>query len=226
MPVNDPSVHNPSGVGYITTKSIVEKECGLDTDVTKARNFKIINESVKNPINGGAVGYKLVPHYSQMLLADPSSFHSKRSEFGEHAVWVTKYQDRELFAAGEHTMQSLGGTGIKSAIASRSKATDATSDKGANNVRDDDIVLWHTFGTTHNPRVEDWPVMPAEKMMVTLKPVNFFTRNPAMDVAISKQEDNKSTLANGVDACCAKQRPKSRYIEPTFQIKHPVKTED
>ncbi|KAJ5720719.1 Amine oxidase [Penicillium malachiteum] len=54
-------------------------------------------------------------------------------------------------------------------------------------VRNEDIVLWHTFGTTHNPRIEEWPVMPVERMMDSLKPVNFFTRNPAMDVAISNQ---------------------------------------
>ena len=36
--------------------------------------------------------------------------------------------------------------------------------------------------------------MPVEKMLVSLKPVNFFTRNPAIDVAISDQRDNKSVL--------------------------------
>ena len=190
MPVDDPKVHNPAGVGYITTKDIVEKESYLDLDVTKARVFKIINENVFNPVTGTAVGYKLVPHYSQMLLAHPSSFHSKRSEFGAHAVWVTKYFDKELYAAGEHTMQSLGGMGIASAIAGRDES-----------VRDEDIVVWHTFGTTHNPRVEDWPVMPTEKMMVTLKPVNFFTKNPAMDVVISKQEMNESVLVGGDGGC-------------------------
>lgn len=68
-------------------------------------------------------------------------------------------------------------------------------------VRGEDIVVWHTFGTTHNPRVEDWPVMPTEKMMVTLKPANFFTKNPAMSIAISKQEVNKSVLVGGDDCC-------------------------
>jgi len=76
-----------------------------------------------------------------------------------------------------------------------------TEKKEDQNVRNEDIVLWHTFGTTHNPRVEDWPVMPSEKMMVTLKPVNFFQRNPGMDVKASSQADNKSVLVTG-DECC------------------------
>jgi primary-amine oxidase len=71
-------------------------------------------------------------------------------------------------------------------------------------VRNEDIVVWHTFGTTHNPRVEDWPVMPSEKMMATLKPVNFFERNPGIDVKASLQEDNKSVLVGSEEGCCAK----------------------
>jgi primary-amine oxidase len=45
-----------------------------------------------------------------------------------------------------------------------------------------DIVLWHTFGLTHFPAPEDYPVMPAEPMTVLLRPRNFFVRNPALDV--------------------------------------------
>jgi primary-amine oxidase len=26
-------------------------------------------------------------------------------------------------------------------------------------VVDTDVVVWNSFGITHNPRVEDWPVM-------------------------------------------------------------------
>lgn len=189
MPIDDPAVHNPAKVGYITTKEVVENESPHDLDVTKARIFKIINENVANPVTGTPVGYKLVPHYSQMLLAHPDSLHSKRSEFGSHAVWVTKYLDRELYSAGEHTMQSLGDIGIATAIKGRKES-----------VRNEDIVVWHTFGTTHNPRVEDWPVMPVEKMMVTLKPVNFFSGNPAMDVPISNQAENKSVVVDEI--CC------------------------
>ena len=52
---------NPAGVGNSTNKSIIEKEAGPATDVTKARVFIIIDESVRNPVTGGPVRYKLVP---------------------------------------------------------------------------------------------------------------------------------------------------------------------
>ncbi|PHH52178.1 Copper amine oxidase 1 [Ceratocystis fimbriata CBS 114723] len=193
MPVDDPDTHNPFRVGYTTTSTMVEKEQGLDLDHKSARVFKIINEGKTNPITGTPVGFKLVPAYSQQLLAHPTSFHARRSEFGQHAVWVTRYHDDELYPAGTFTMQSSGGDGIASAIARR---TDLGGDESA--VRDRDIVVWHTFGSTHNPRIEDWPVMPSEKMVVGLKPVNFFTENPGIDVAVSTQENNKSVMV-----CCA-----------------------
>ncbi|KAJ5727959.1 copper amine oxidase [Penicillium malachiteum] len=170
MPINDPAVHNLFGIGYTTTRSIVETESALELDIAKGRVYKIVNENVQNGITGGPVGYKLIPQPSQMILAHPSSYHFQRSEFAEHAIWVTRYHD------GEHTMQSLGGEGIASWIRGRPEPL---------SVRNEDLVVWHTFGTTHNPRVEDWPVMPVEKMMVSLKLVNFFSGNPALDVAQS-----------------------------------------
>ena len=202
MPVGDPATNNPFGVGYTTSSSIVEQEGALDLDFAKNRVFKIINEQKMNPITGSPVGFKLSPCYSQMLLAHQQSFHSKRSEFGGHAIWITRYDDEELFPSGRYTMQSLGGEGIASGIEKR--RNDIAADTS---VRNQDIVIWHTFGSTHNPRVEDWPIMPSEKMVVGLKPVNFFTCNPALDVAVSTQETNKSNLvdddvAESLPTCC------------------------
>ena len=191
LPVDNPAVHNPFGIGYVTKSQIVEHEQGLDLDVSRARTFKVINEAKINPITGTPVGFKLLPSYSQNLLAYPGSYHAKRSEFGKHAIWVTRYHDDELFPAGRYTMQSMGGDGIESAIKQRREADDGTS-----LVRNQDIVIWHTFGSTHNPRIEDWPVMPSEKMTVGLKPVNFFLQNPGMDVAVSTHRGNKSVLVS------------------------------
>ncbi|KAF2156374.1 copper amine oxidase [Myriangium duriaei CBS 260.36] len=189
MPVDDPNVHNPFGVGYTTVSNVVEHECGLDLDFNKNRVFKIVNENKINPVTKTPVGFKLLPHYSQKLLAHPSSYHAKRSEFGAHAIWVTNYDGEEIFPSGRHTMQSMGGEGIASGIRKRQEAAGSPSP-----ARNGDIVVWHTFGSTHNPRIEDWPVMPAEKMIVGLKPVNFFTGNPGIDVAVSTQSKNNSVL--------------------------------
>ncbi|KAJ4012576.1 hypothetical protein NW752_008281 [Fusarium irregulare] len=199
LPIDDPAVHNPFGVGYVTESQTIEEEGGFDLDFTKARTFKFINENKINPITGTPIGFKLIPFYSQMLLAHSDSFHAKRSEFAEHAVWVTRHEDNDHFPAGKYTMQSSGGDGLASVIAKRRNTGVAQS------VRNQDIVIWHTFGSTHNPRIEDWPVMPSEKLTVGLKPVNFFTGNPGLDVAPSTQETNKSVLyagENEATACC------------------------
>lgn len=187
MPVDNPNVHNPLGVGYTTSKQIIGHEQGLDLDFTTNRIFKIVNEQVINPMTGTPVGFKIMPFYSQLLLAHPRSYHALRSEFGQHAIWVTRYDDEEIFPAGRHTMQSQGREGIASAIERRRKSPTANT-----SVRNEDIVIWHTFGSTHNPRIEDWPVMPSEKMVVGLKPFNFFNNNPGLDVAVSDQVQNQS----------------------------------
>lgn len=200
MPMDDTDVRNPFGVGYETRSSYIEREGGFDLDLTKNRVFKIVNEAKLNDMTQTPVGFKLLPSYSQMLLAHPSSFHARRSEYGKHAVWVTKYREDEMFPSGRYTMQSMGGEGIASAIEKRA------DDVKASSVRNGDVVVWHTFGSTHNPRIEDWPVMPCEKMSVGLKPVNFFEHNPGLDVAPSTQEVNKSVLydeaASNGRGCC------------------------
>jgi len=186
LPIDSPSVHNPFGIGYTTTSVPVEHETGLDLDHTTNRTFKILNESRLNPTTRTPVGFKLLPCYSQLLLAHPSSYHARRSEFACHAVWVTRHHDNELYPSGKFTMQSAGGEGIASWIENRPE-----EEKG---VRGEDIVVWHTFGSTHNPRAEDWPVMPCEKMVVGLKPVNFFERNPGLDVQVATGEGGRSVL--------------------------------
>lgn len=188
----DVNTHNPFGIGFTTRTTTISRECGLDLDIAANRTFKLVNESRPNTVTGTPVGYKLVPHPTQLLLAHPRSHHARRSEYAAHAVWVTRYCEGDLFPAGRHTMQSAGGEGIASGIDGRRQRR--LGEEGETGVRDADIVVWHTFGSTHNPRAEDWPVMPCEKMVVGLKPVNFFAGNPAIDVAVAAQETSRSVL--------------------------------
>ncbi|PQE23660.1 primary-amine oxidase protein [Rutstroemia sp. NJR-2017a BVV2] len=180
MPRSD---FNPHGVGYSVTETPITQSGGYDLDYDVNRTFKIQNASVKNPVNGKAVAYKVhVPPF-QKMLADKDSYHFKRAEFADHNIYVTSYRDDELYAGGKYTNQSRGGTGVRS-----------WADR-KDNVQDEDIVVWVQFGINHVPRIEDFPVMPVEIIKVALKPVNFFDKNPAIDVPPSQQSFNKSVLA-------------------------------
>ena len=173
---------NPHGVGYTVNETVVQQSSGLDLNTEANRTFKIQNSSVRNRINNKPVAYKIhVPPF-QKLLAHPDSFHFKRAEFADHNIYVTKHADRELYAGGWYTNQSRGGTGVRS-----------WADR-KDNVVDTDIVVWVQFGINHVPRIEDFPVMPCEIIKVSLKPVNFFEKNPALDVPPSEQVFNRSTL--------------------------------
>ena len=177
-----PSEFNHLGIGYTASETIVQESSGLDTNYDTNRSYKIQNESSRNPVNGKAVAYKIhVPPF-QKMLANLDSFHHKRAEFADHNIYVTKHRDGELYAGGKYTNQSRGGAGVRS-WANRQE-----------NVVNDDIVVWVQFGLQHVTRIEDFPVMPCEVIKVQFKPVNFFGKNPALDVPPSNQEFNRSTL--------------------------------
>ncbi|KZF21758.1 hypothetical protein L228DRAFT_221769 [Xylona heveae TC161] len=177
-----PSDFNPLSVGYYTKETVVEKSGGYDVDVDKNQIFKIQNAAVKNPVNGKPVAYKIMAPPFQKMLALKESFHYKRAEFADRSIYVTQYRDGELYAGGKYTNQSRGGAGVR-----------AWADR-KDNVKDTDIVVFVQFGINHIPRIEDFPVMPCEILKVHLKPVNFFTKNPALDVPPSVQSFNKSDL--------------------------------
>lgn len=184
MPLSD---FNPHGVGYTVSQTTVPHSTGLDANPDTARTFKILNPSSRNPVNGKPVGYKVLAPPFQKLVAHPSSFHHKRAEFADHNLYVTRYRDGELYAGGKYTNQSRGGAGVR-----------AWADRGED-VVDQDIVLWVQFGLQHVTRVEDFPVMPCEVIKVHFKPVNFFERNPALDVPPSNQDVNKSVLVEAAE---------------------------
>jgi primary-amine oxidase len=173
---------NPHGTGYVLQSSVVEQSGGYDLDFEKNRVFKIQNVNVRNPVNGNPVGYRIQAPPFQKILSDKDSFNYKRAEFSDHNIYVVKHRDGELYAGGQYTNQSRGGYGVR-AWADRKE-----------NVKDTDIVVYIQAGINHIPRVEDFPVMPCEILKIHLKPVNFFDKNPALDVPPSEQHFNKSVL--------------------------------
>jgi primary-amine oxidase len=162
---------NPWGNAFRAqkTKLTRESEAKRVADNLKARVWHITNPTKQNRL-GQDVGYALYPEGQPVLLADPSSSIAQRAAFATKHLWVTKYDPAERYSAGQFVNQHPGGAGLP-AFTAADRSIDG-----------EDIVVWHTFGLTHFPRPEDWPVMPVDYAGFKLKPQGFFDRNPALNV--------------------------------------------
>jgi primary-amine oxidase len=161
---------NPYGNAIVARNTPItnERDARRMADPATARTWKVINPSVRNRL-GGPVGYKLVPFVGPTLLAAPDSDLARRAEFARTHLWVTRFDPREMHAAGDYPNQHAGD-GIGTWVEQERDLVDT------------DVVLWHTFGTSHLPRPEDWPIMPCDYVGFSLKPVGFFDQNPTLDV--------------------------------------------
>ncbi|KAH6681746.1 copper amine oxidase-like protein [Halenospora varia] len=171
---------NPAGNFYEIVQTPVTKSQGIDANPFSNRIIRVINPNIRNPVSGKPVSYKFTPPATQKLLAQPGSIQARRAQFAQHHVWVTKYKDREFFAGGRYTLQSQDE---KDGVADAAARGDG--------VENEDIVLWSCFGLTHNPRVEDWPVMPVDIFQLHFKPADFFTANPSIDVPSNRNLSSK-----------------------------------
>ena len=162
---------NPWGNAFAprTTRLEREQEAQRLADPARSRSWKVVNPESRNRL-GEPVAYKLVPGATPTLLADPESSIGHRAGFATRNLWVTPFAPDERRAAGDHPNQHAGGDGLPRWTAANRSLVDT------------DIVVWHTFGVTHVPRPEDWPVMPVEYCGFLLAPVGFFDQNPALDV--------------------------------------------
>jgi primary-amine oxidase len=162
---------NPYGnaIAQHVTRLRTESEATRRADASRGRTWRVISTEQVNRF-GRPVGYTLWPEAAPALLADPASSVASRAGFATNHLWVTQYDPAQRYPAGDFVNQHPGGAGLPAFIA------------GDRDIDGADIVLWHTFGPTHFPRAEEWPVMPVARCGFTLKPTGFFGRNPTLDV--------------------------------------------
>ena len=115
---------------------------------------------------------------------------AKRAGFMTKHVWVTRYDPRERYAAGDYPNQHPGGAGLPEL-------------RGRTTRRSRTPTSWS--GTRSAPTTscgpEDWPVMPVATIGFMLKPVGFFDRNPALDVP--RPTPNGACVHGGAGAATA-----------------------
>lgn len=188
----DPSLENPFGNIFGPVETILRSETDAvrTYDANRARTWKISNAEGKlNPITGKPTAYKLVPFTKgpaqPPLLTAANSSVSTKGEFATAHLWVTPYDESERYPAGEYTPQAKEQDGLPVWI------------KDNDNIEGEDVILWHAFGVTHVPTVENFPVMNCEITAFSLKPDGFNAGNPAID--LPPEINETSELDSG---CC------------------------
>ncbi len=175
---------NPTNSAFYTVDRLLEHEqdAGRHADTAKHRFWKIVNHNSRNVVDE-PVAYRLQPTDAITLEATSAAHISQRAAFATKTLWVTAYDERERFPAGEYPNQS---TGADDGLAVWTAAN--------RNIVDQDIVVWYTFGMHHVVRLEDWPVMPRQDVGFLLQPHGFFDQNPTLDLP-------RTTPASSATSC-------------------------
>ena len=183
---------NPFGNAFTWSETPLrsEAEAQREADTSTARVWEVQSASRRNAV-GRPTAYHLVPQPTALLMADPASTVAARAAFATKHLWGTAYDPEERWPAGRYPNAHQGGGGLPAYTA------DDRSLDG------EDIVLWHTFGLTHIPRPEDWPIMPVDYAGFWFKPYGFVDRNPALDVPESSQAHGVHA-GDGQDGGCGR----------------------
>lgn len=172
LPISDT---NPRGNAFTRKRTVLstEQQAVRDADMSVGRTWVVSSAESTNRL-GQPVGYKLHPEGQPTLLAAEGSSIYKRATFASKALWVSQYEEDERYPTGDFPNQHAGDGGLPEWIA-QDRSVDG-----------EQIVVWHTFGLTHFPRVEDWPIMPVDHVGFRLRPEGFFDRSPVLDVPAPK----------------------------------------
>jgi primary-amine oxidase len=155
------------------TELASEKGAGRRMDQQAARHWLVVNTTQQNAL-GHHPGYLIVPGGNSLPYVAPNSPVRQRAGFINNHFWATQYRAGELNAAGPYPNQSTAGDGLPRWIGDDQSLVNQ------------DVVVWYTFGLTHIPRAEEWPIMSVTHVGFRMLPAGFFARNPSLDVPACK----------------------------------------
>ena len=165
------SPENPYGNAFYVNETAIEVEGGRRRNVEAERYWKFVSGDAKNAM-GKPTAYKLEARDARATFHDPKGPAGSRMGFIFNPLWVTPFDTKERYPAGEFVFNSKPGEGLPSFVRGRSLVGQ-------------DPVAWYNFGLHHVPRLEDWPIQPVVRCGFKLMPTGFFDRNPVIDLAPS-----------------------------------------
>ncbi len=181
---------NPWNNAFIKQMSLIknESEAQRNLNPLSNRHWMVADSKSVNGL-GQQKSYVLMPGHNALPLVASGSAARKMADFLENQVWVTAYNEKEFFPAGNYP----NSRDIKAGLPSWNNSED---------LQGKDVVLWYNMGITHIVRPEDWPIMNVHQIGFSLTPFGFFDHNPAAGmVDRPKRETIKALIPPDVTLC-------------------------
>ena len=154
-----------------------ESEAIRDVNLAESRAWMVMNKNQKNSL-GMPTSYMLMPSANSIYYPNFQADSRQRGEFATHHFWATRYKANELYAAGDYPNQGKKGRGLPQYTADNES------------LDNEDLVVWYTYGVTHIPRPEEWPIMTVHPAGFKIMSWGFFDQNPVLNVPKNNLENS------------------------------------
>lgn len=172
---------NPFGNAFTMSERNLQQESEAirDVNLAESRAWMVMNKNQKNSL-GMPTSYMLMPSANSIYYPNFQADSRQRGEFATHHFWATRYKANELYAAGDYPNQGKKGRGLPQYTADNES------------LDNEDLVVWYTYGVTHIPRPEEWPIMTVHPAGFKIMSWGFFDQNPVLNVP----KNNLETSSN------------------------------
>jgi primary-amine oxidase len=170
---------NPFGNAFTMSERNLpqESEAIRDVNLAESRAWMVMNKNQKNSL-GMPTSYMLMPSANSIYYPNFQADSRQRGEFATHHFWATRYKANELYAAGDYPNQGKKGRGLPQYTADNES------------LDNEDLVVWYTYGVTHIPRPEEWPIMTVHPAGFKIMSWGFFDQNPVLNVPKNNLENS------------------------------------
>ena len=170
---------NPFGNAFTMSERNLQQESEAirDVNLAESRAWMVMNKNQKNSL-GMPTSYMLMPSANSIYYPNLQADSRQRGEFATHHFWATRYKANELYAAGDYPNQGKKGRGLPQYTADNES------------LDNEDLVIWYTYGVTHIPRPEEWPIMTVHPAGFKIMSWGFFDQNPVLNVPKNNLENS------------------------------------